>query len=1017
MVPVAMILCCARVRRLVHVLAFLFLILGVTALAMGPQTAAADTAQPTGEDETAATVPQGGMNKVPYQAKCRLPHARIQFAAPAVGDLDHDAYQEIVVGTTDGWVFAAKPDKLGCTLLWSFDTSAALNARAFTPSSTTIRQTPAIADLDGDGWNEVVIPVGTVPEDRQNGGVVVLSHDGQLRPGWPQLTFDKYDTAYTEGVVGSPAIADLDGDGKLEIIVGGFDNRIYAWRYDGSWVKGWPRHVFDTVWSSPAVGDLDGDGLMEVVIGVDAHADPYFGAIDGGALYVFRSDGTVQKGFPRYVRQNLESTPALVDLDRDGYLDIVIGGGSYYNSGSEGYKVHVFDRHGNYLPGWPAATSGNVSGSPAIADMDGDGLPEVIVGSWDGKFYAWRSNGVAVPGWPVAPHTWTKDNYRQYSAIVANLDGVTNRDGRLEILTHSGWEVVAMDANGNQLTWDGATGNPQSKPTYWADWTLDATPVVSDIDADGKLELIAGGGESSTPAGGNAMIYVWKFPNSKASEYQRDWRMFKHTPNRVSSAAPSATNDAAVVRHTISNQMMPGQSLQVQVVMRNTGTGNWTSAHHFLAGSSDGLSLPPRVDFQTGTTITPGQDATFAFTIVAPSAPGFYSMSWRMVQDGSPFGRAIALQVKVGNDPAYYVLRGSLQGDGGGVYAGGLAGPISHPAGYGFSENVAAFALTARKTGYYVLDRVGYVTWGGSAPDIGSILAERPAVDLVLGPDREAYYILSANGKLWPGGGAMEIRPAPPTFGDDRVRSFAITADYRGAYVLDKYGAIYVGGTARPLQPTTPVFSQDIALKIKLTRDGKGYYVLDRYGRVHNGGSAPVLQANYAPHNGEDWARDFELTEDRSGYFMLDKFGGIHTGGSAYAAMQKPAPVWADGTAVDLGIVDERVINALVVNPSVLTWLTTPSRLVKLVMKVDSTLGAVTWRASANQSWLKLDARVASTPGEIVITADPRGLPLGTHQATVTISGDGAANSPLTIPVQLRIVDHLRTVHLPLIMR
>ena len=263
----------------------------------------------------------------------------------------------------------------------------------------------------------------------------------------------------------------------------------------------------------------------------------------------------------------------------------------------------------------------------------------------------------------------------------------------------------------------------------------------------------------------------------------------------------------------------------------------------------------------------------------------------------------------------------------------------------------------------------------------------------------------------------MEIRPAPPTFGDDRVRSFAITGDYRGAYVLDKYGAIYVGGTARPLQPTTPVFSQDIALKIKLTRDGEGYYVLDRYGRVHNGGSAPVLQANYAPDNGEDWARDFELTEDGSGYFMLDKFGGIHTGGSAYAAMQKPAPVWADGTAVDLGIVDARVINALVANPSVLTGLTTPSRLIKLVVKVDSTLAAVTWRVSADQSWLKLDARVASTPGEIVITADPRGLPLGTHQATVTISGDGAANSPLTIPVQLHIVSNLKTLSLPLIIR
>ncbi len=321
------------------------------------------------------------------------------------------------------------------------------------------------------------------------------------------------------------------------------------------------------------------------------------------------------------------------------------------------------------------------------------------------------------------------------------------------------------------------------------------------------------------------------------------------------------------------------------------------------------------------------------------------------------------------------------------------------------------------KSGYFLLDRTGYIMWAGTAPNIGSVSVEAPAVELVLGPDRQGYYVMNANGKLWRGGGYIEIVPSPPTFNDGRVRSFAITPDYRGTYVLDKNGRVYTGGTAKPLNPATPVFAEDIALKIKLTRDGKGYYILDRYGRVHNGGSAPALTADFVPHMGEDWARDLELTEDESGYYLLDKFGGIHTGGTAFMPTSNLSPVWSDGSAVDLQLADTRSVNALVADPSVLARITTPTRRVKFVVKVDSTSDAVAWRASADQSWLKIDAQVAVTPGEILITADPGSLTLGTHRATITISGDGAANSPLSVPVQLRIVKEFRSVYLPSVVR
>ena len=113
----------------------LLLIWGVSVMVIGvrPAVAAFGVETPphldTAERAAASVSTPAAMVKAPYQARCRLPSARIQFAAPAVGDLDHDPYQEIVVGTSDGWVYAVKADKPACTILWAFDTAKALNTQ------------------------------------------------------------------------------------------------------------------------------------------------------------------------------------------------------------------------------------------------------------------------------------------------------------------------------------------------------------------------------------------------------------------------------------------------------------------------------------------------------------------------------------------------------------------------------------------------------------------------------------------------------------------------------------------------------------------------------------------------------------------------------------------------------------------------------------------------------------------------------------------------------------------------
>jgi len=275
-----------------------------------------------------------------------------------------------------------------------------------------------IADLDGDGTLEII-------GGSRLGEVSVWDQDGELLDGWPVVLPVGVDLPNVPG----SAVADLDGDGTLEVILTPASGFVHVLRHDGTGFPGFPVNLEAPIGRNPALADVDGDGQLEIII-----------ATRGGRgtprkrLFVLRTDGTFQPGFPVIVGDQVFSSVAIADLDRDGELWIVAS----VSSPSE--TIMVWNaRTGQPRPGFPVFNAGidQVFASPTVGDITGDGFPEILltrsfVGFAPAMLLAWDRFGVPVEPFPLRVF----QGFQVFIAASALTD--LNDDGLIDILPAEG---------------------------------------------------------------------------------------------------------------------------------------------------------------------------------------------------------------------------------------------------------------------------------------------------------------------------------------------------------------------------------------------------------------------------------------------------------------------------------------------------------------------------------------------------------------------------------------------------
>jgi len=289
------------------------------------------------------------------------------------------------------------------------------------PLAIGVNYTPALHDLDGDGDLEMIVPQGN--------SLHALQANGVNLPGWP---------VHAPEMIGAPAVGDLDGDGEAEIMAGTLAGpvgpdpyEVYVWELDGTVKAGFPKATSGVCKAAPAVGDIDQDGIFEIVI-------PSYDTSNDDFLNVWDANGNLEPGWPQQAGRCRLSHPALADVDGDGDLEIFIGGGRA--SPPFASVLYAYEANGDELPGFPVEipVGAQINSGPIVMDLDGDpSLLEIVV-KVENYIYAYHSDGSLVADFPYFLSDQNHSGTNSPTPAMADVDA----DGDPELVFCANYDQV-----------------------------------------------------------------------------------------------------------------------------------------------------------------------------------------------------------------------------------------------------------------------------------------------------------------------------------------------------------------------------------------------------------------------------------------------------------------------------------------------------------------------------------------------------------------------------------------------
>ncbi|MBN2053152.1 PQQ-binding-like beta-propeller repeat protein [Candidatus Woesearchaeota archaeon] len=308
-------------------------------------------------------------------------------------------------------------------------------------AQSAISSAPFVADIDGDGKKEIIF--GT-----KKGKLFVLSSDANIKWFYDSSeTVDEVELMFLDvenvsSIEAPPNVADINQDGRHEVVFGTELGMVYLLDDKGKLI--WKFKAGGPIRGQVLIYDLYQDNDMKVIFGCEDQK-----------LYVLDSRGRLVWNFD--AGSAIQSTPSILQKDQPCVV-----------FGADDGSIFCVSKKGDMV--WKFKTKGKVFAQPAIEKLFKDGRFYIIIGSNDHYLYALDDAGELA---------W---EYKTNGAILAKACVTDiNNDGKMEVVFGScDNNIYALNASGDKL-W-----------SYETDFWIVSEPIVEDIDGDGKKEVIIG---------------------------------------------------------------------------------------------------------------------------------------------------------------------------------------------------------------------------------------------------------------------------------------------------------------------------------------------------------------------------------------------------------------------------------------------------------------------------------------------------------------------------------------------
>jgi uncharacterized protein (DUF2141 family) len=360
--------------------------------------------------------------------------------------------------------------------------------------------------------------------------------------------------------------------------------------------------------ASVALGDVNGDGKLDIVVANSCVANcGTADGVSGFGVLLGNGDGTFQPAQVHSLVAGTATSVALADLNGDGKLDVLISitpvVGCFSEGGGGSVGVFMGNGDGTFQPQQTYKSGGLCASNLAVADLavvdvNGDGKPDLLVANGcgsDQSFCGFSIHGVI--GVLLGNGDGSFKSAQTYDSGGVAPRGITaadvNGDGKLDLLVANGGSEQSGGGNGNTVilfgNGDGTFQTPKLIESFSPAAAGLASLTVADLNGDGKLDMVETTCFSSTCAGGTGAVEVQLGNGDGTFQAPQIYNSGGFLPVMVALADVNLDGKLdAVVVDTGECTSCPNGGVSV---LLGNGDGTFSvPARHFSSGGAESLS-------------------------------------------------------------------------------------------------------------------------------------------------------------------------------------------------------------------------------------------------------------------------------------------------------------------------------------------------------------------------------------------------------------------------------------------